>query len=70
MKLLSNACGFISVLLMAVGLIELCRPGLFGTSLSIFVLALISSVALCLGVYVFELRGRIAALEKHIGKRP
>jgi hypothetical protein len=64
MKLLHFTGAIASLVLVAVGVFWLCKLGLLGTGLSICILGLISGPALALGVFVFHLRDRIAALEK------
>ena len=66
MKLISNVVGFISLILVAVGLFLLLKLGLFGTDLGTSILALVAAPCLCLGLYVFGLRQRIATLEKSL----
>jgi uncharacterized membrane protein len=66
MKLISNVIGFISLILVAVGLFLLLKLGLFGTDLATSILALIAAPCLSLGLYVFGLRQRIASLEKSV----
>ena len=64
MKLLSNVGAVASLTLVAVGLFWLWTPGTFVTGQSLCILGLCSGLSLCLGLYVFQLSGRIAILEK------
>jgi hypothetical protein len=66
MKLLQNVGAIVSIGLVAAGMFWLWKLDMFGTDLSICILALIAAPSLSLGLYVFQLRARIAALEKHV----
>ena len=66
MKLISNVGGVVSVILIAVGFFLLLKLGLFGKDLGICIVALVAAPTLSLGLYVFVLRQRIAALENRV----
>jgi hypothetical protein len=68
MKLISNVGGVVSVILIAVGFFLLLKLGLFGKDLGICIVALVAAPTLSLGLYVFVLRQRIAALENRVRK--
>jgi hypothetical protein len=55
-----------SVFFVALGLFEIWNLNLLGTGLSICILALVAAPSLSLGLYVFSLRDRIAALENQL----
>ena len=54
----------VSLLFVGLGFFSFFQLGLLGTGLSVCILGLISGPSLALGLYVFQLRERIAALEK------
>jgi hypothetical protein len=64
MKLLCNIGAVASLTFLAVGLFWLWTPGTFGMGQSLCILGLFSGLSLSLGLYVFQLCGRIAVLEK------
>ena len=66
MKLLYNAGGVASVVFVAVALCWLYKPGTFSTGQSIAILGFASGIALSFGLYIAQLSGRIAALEKRL----
>jgi len=68
MKLVSNVGGVVSLIFVAVGFFLLLKLGLFGKDLGICIVALVAAPTLSLGLYVFVLRQRIAALEDRVRK--
>ena len=70
MKLILNVGGVVSLMLVAVGFLLLLKLGLMGKDLGTSILALIAAPCLSLGLYVFGLRQRIAALEERVAERP
>ncbi|MGA7081382.1 MAG: hypothetical protein WBQ43_05095 [Terriglobales bacterium] len=66
MKLLCNVGAVASFMFIAVGLFWLWKPGIFGAGQIICILGLSTGMFLCLGLYVFQLRDRIALLEKDV----
>jgi len=66
MKLLSNVGAVVSLVFVAVGLLWLWTPGIFGRGQSLCILGLFSGFSLSVGLYVFHLRERITALEKRV----
>jgi hypothetical protein len=70
MKLLSNAGAVTSMVFVAVALFWLWQPGVFSSGQSIAILGFASGIALSFGLYVFQLQGRIAALEKRMRELP
>lgn len=66
MKLLCNTAAIASLVFVAVGFFWLWKLDMFGSDLSMCILALIAAPTLSLGCYVFQLRARMAALEKQV----
>jgi hypothetical protein len=64
MKLLHLTGAIVSLAFAATGFFWLWKLNLFGRGLGICVMAFPAALALGLGLYVFHLRDRIAALEK------
>lgn len=64
MKLLHRVGAIVSMVLAAVGLFWLWRPGTFSTGQSLCILGLFAALSLNIGLYVFHLRDRIMALEQ------
>jgi hypothetical protein len=64
MKLLQKAGAIASLVFVAVGFYWLWQPGTFSQNQIKSILGLLCAVAVSLGLYVFHLRDRIAALEK------
>jgi len=64
MKLLQRLGAIASLLFVSFGLFSFISLGLLGTGLSVCILGLISGPCLAFGLYVFQLRARIAALEQ------
>jgi hypothetical protein len=69
MKLLENTCAVVSLIFASAGLVKVWSLGL-GSDLSIAILGLTSAIALSFGLYIFQLQGRIAALEKRLRELP
>jgi len=63
MKIVSNIGGVVSLICVAVGLLLLLKLGLVGKDLGTCIVALVAAPSLSLGLYVFVLRQKIAALE-------
>ncbi len=70
MKPLQNVGAIVSLVLAAVGLFWLWQPGMFATGQVLCILGLFSALSLSLGLYVFHLRDRIAAMEKRLRDAP
>jgi hypothetical protein len=69
MKLLYNVSAGVALVFAAVGLVKVWQLGL-GSDLSIAILAFPAAIVLSVGLYVFQLRGRIAAIEKRLRELP
>jgi hypothetical protein len=68
MKLLYNVSAVVSLVFLAVGFVKAWHFGP-GSDISVALFAFPAAMALSLGLYVFHLSGRIAALEKR-GQEP
>jgi hypothetical protein len=69
MKLFHAACAVASFLFALLGVFFLWKVALFRRDVAICILALTSAFGLNLSLYVFHLRGRIAALEQRLQAR-
>jgi hypothetical protein len=65
MKLLQRIGSIVSLAFVGVGFFQLYRLGIYGGGVSSLCAASGCAFALCLTLYVFHLRDRIIALEKH-----
>jgi ABC-type Mn2+/Zn2+ transport system permease subunit len=69
MKLFHAACAVTSFVLALVGVFYLSKVTWFRPDVAICILTLTLALGLNLSLYVFHLRGRIAALEKQLQAR-
>jgi hypothetical protein len=66
MKMLSDISGVVALMFLALGVFELWRFGITDTGALLFFAASLCGLSVALTVWVFGLRGRIAALEKQV----
>ena len=66
MKSLYTVGAILSMVFVALGLCWLYQPGVFSIGESVCILGIFSGLALNVGLQIFHLRDRIAALEKRV----
>jgi len=69
MNLLQKLGALASLMILALGCVQLYRLGLYGGGLAAFCAASLAAFALCLTLYVFHLRARVIALENLLQAR-